>query len=100
MFEYSTEPVPLNTTVRVMLAIWCVLLVPWLLLAGIAGVAFDGGPSASAYVLVWSIYTYPILLGIAFHFRRRKPNLVWLPMLTFVAVLASAILDDLTLRSH
>jgi len=77
---------PLHPYVIVWLVIWCLLLIPWCLFAGLAGMAFDGGYTASAYAFAWSIWTYPISLAIAFLCRRRFPALVVLPLIHFIAV--------------
>ena len=74
---------PLWTRVKVMLAVWFVLLPLWLLFALMGtGMAFEGGKTNDAYYFIFTIWTYPFLLGIAFFCRRRFPNLVWLPLLT------------------
>ena len=77
------EPPPLSRMVVVMLTIWCILLVlgaiPGLMLAGMA---FEGGDTLDAYLSVIAVWSYPPLLAIAFIFRRRKPRLVYLPLLT------------------
>ena len=70
-----------------------VLLVPWAPIAMLSGLAFDAGPRFSAYAFVGSVYTYPILLGIAFYYRRRRPGLLWLPTLTFYLVLLSTFIE-------
>ena len=82
MFESFTEYEPLDTGVRAMLIIWCILLVPWFPVAMLAGLAFDGGRTWHAYVFVWSVWVYPVTLLIAFIFRRRVPSLSLLPILS------------------
>ena len=77
------EPPPLPRVVLVMLIIWCILLVlgalPGLMLTGMA---FEGGDTLDAYLSVIAVWSYPPLVAIAFIFRRRKPRLVYLPLLT------------------
>ena len=76
---------PLNTYVKVMLIAWSVLLLLLLQFAREAGMALAGPPDASTppfangYAL--SIWTYPITLGVAFFYRRKRPHLVGLPAL-------------------
>src|SRR5207248_1001781 len=94
MFEYFAEAAPLDTTVKVVLTVWCLLLVPWILFAGLAGMAFDGGYTTGAYIFVWSVWTYPITVGISFLFRRKHPRLVWLPALNFISPVILAVLVD------
>ena len=88
MFE-SIGPPPLDANVRKLNTIWIILLVPWLPFAALAGMAFDGGPKWSAYVFVWSIWTYPLTVGIGYIFRRRKPMLSYLPLVNAAGFLIS-----------
>jgi hypothetical protein len=48
------------------------------------GMAFEGGYTMDAYLFVFAAWTYPVLVGVAYVFRRRKPVLVWLPALILV----------------
>ncbi len=57
-----------------------------MVLAGLSAVAFDGGYNSAAYVVALVPWSYLVLLGIAFFYRRKKPRLVWLPALTIAAV--------------
>ncbi|MGH9490279.1 MAG: hypothetical protein ACRD17_07175 [Terriglobales bacterium] len=82
------QPAPLQPYVAVWLIIWCVLLIPWALFAALSGMAFDGGDTFSAYFFVWSVWTYPVSLLIAFLFRRKCPALVFLPMIHGIAIFA------------
>lgn len=53
IFEPHAEPLPpVSITVKVMLSIWCVLLIPWVPFAGLAGMAFDGGATIAALIFV------------------------------------------------
>ena len=56
----------LHTAVNVMLVIWCVLLVPWYQVVPFAAMAADSGITTRVYVFVWSLWTYPVSVGIAF----------------------------------
>ena len=89
MFEGIPGPTPLDPTVKAFITAWIIFLVPWLPIAAVAGLAFDGGPKWSAYVFVWSVWTYPITVGIAFIFRRKKPILSYLPFVNVLGVLIS-----------
>jgi len=92
MFEKSLlGPQPLPTTVKVMLTAWFVILVPWLpvfTLMG-TGMAFESGYTFRAYAFAVMAWAYPALVFVAFYFRRRKPDLVWLPLLATIPLLAS-----------
>ena len=91
MFESASEAPPLNTTVRIMLIIWCVLLVPWLMLALVTGMAFDAGYTTAAYLVALDVYTYPVTVGISFYYRRKHARLVWLPFLNFILPAVGAL---------
>lgn len=94
MFEFLSKPTPLNPIVRVMLVVWCVLLVPWLMVVPGAGMAFDAGYTTAAYLVACDILTYPVAVGISFYYRRRHPRLIWLPILNFILP-AVAALDEI-----
>jgi hypothetical protein len=94
VFENSfLEPPPLTTTVRIMLTIWFVILVPWFpffTLMG-TGMAFEGGYTFSASFFVFIAWTYPASVGVAYFFRSRRPKLIWLPFLPLIPALASLL---------
>jgi len=92
MFE-TLGPPPLEPAVKVALVLYFTALVLWAPFALLSGLAFDAGPRFSAYFFVGSVYTYPILLGIAFFYRRRRPGLLWLPTVTFFLVLLSTFIE-------
>ena len=74
---------------KYMLAFWCILLLPWLLVAPLSGMAFDGGYTAEAYVFVWSVWTFPITVIIAAVFRKWVPWITLLPILNLTGCGAS-----------
>jgi hypothetical protein len=86
------EPAPLSTVVRVMLTIWCIILVAGSL-SGLmlTGMAFEGGHTLDAYLALIAVWSYPVLVGLAFFYRRRRPLFVWLPSLTGVLFLIEKI---------
>lgn len=90
LFDESVlGPPPLSTTVTVMLAIYFVILVPWIpffTLMG-TGMAFEGGNTFDAYQSVIIFLAFPVLVSISYLFRRRKPALVWLPMIPLTLAL-------------
>ena len=87
MLEYSPDPAPLHTKVRVMLVVWFALLLPCLIFAVMSAMAFEDGYTPAAFAVALVPWSYPVLLGMTFYYRRRKPDLVWLPILSFVAQL-------------
>jgi len=84
------------TPAKALFILWLVLLLPWFLFAGLSGMAFDGGPTAEAYTVVWSVWTYPITLGIVAVWRRWVPWIVILPFLNVVGCGASELLHKST----
>jgi len=86
--ECFLGPPPLTAEVKIMLTGWFVILVPWLPLFTLmgSGMAFEGGSTLREYFFVATAWTYPVLVGAAFFFRRRKPKLIWLPMLPLIAM--------------
>jgi hypothetical protein len=90
--ELILGPAPLTTTARVMLVIWCLILAPWVPVFSImgAGMAFEGGDTPGAYLFVLAAWTYPVLVCVAWLFRRRKPVLVWLPVVGLLLMLADS----------
>ena len=83
---------PLSDTVTVLLTIWCILLVlgalPALMLTGMA---FEGGDTFGAYYSIVIVWSYPPLVVAAYFFRRRKPSLVWLPLMPVTLMLFSVV---------
>lgn len=57
--------------------------------------AFDSGETQSfkVYALVWSIWTYPIVVLIAAIFRHKAPVIAFLPFLNVSLVIALWKLD-------
>ncbi len=80
------------TAAKYVFVFWLVLLLPWLLIAPLSAMAFDAGSTAEAYTFVWSVWTYPITVGIVAVFRRWVPWLVLLPLLNVAACGASGLL--------
>ena len=84
-------PPPLATTVKILLTVWFVILPPWLLFALIGtGMMSEGGKTFTfdRYAFIVVVWMYPVLVGVAYFFRRRKPGLVWLPMLAVIMMLS------------
>jgi hypothetical protein len=83
---------------KAIMIFWIVLLVPWLVFAGLVGMALDGGPGTAAYLLIGSVWTYPLVVLAASILRRRKPALILLPILNFLPVAAAFILNALGVK--
>jgi hypothetical protein len=70
---------------------WLLLLVPWIVVALLSGMAFDGGPTLKAYLFVSSAWTYPLAVGVVAIFRKRAPLVTLLPCLNLVAFFISGL---------
>jgi hypothetical protein len=89
----ETHPTRLApTAARYVFVLWAVLIVPWLLVAPLSSMAFDGGYTAEAYAFVWSVWTYPITVGIVALCRRWSPWIVLLPLLNIAGCGESGLL--------
>jgi hypothetical protein len=87
----SPSQSPLKPFVKAALIFWAVLFVPWFPIMMLSGMAFDAGYKWFAYVFVWSMWTYPITLTVAFILKRTKSALfiVLLPILNVVGCAVS-----------
>lgn len=94
MFE-TLEPArtPLQTNVKVALALWFVLLVPWLPLATMGvGMASEAAGYTDVFALALSLWSYPVLMVVAFLQRRRRPNNGLAPIFSVVLTVLAALL--------
>ena len=86
MFEkHSIGHPPLKDTVLAVLVIWLILLAlgaPFGLM--VSAMAFEGDSTLDTYLWLIAVWSYPLLIAIAFFYRRRKSALVWLPLLTIL----------------
>ena len=67
--------------------IWNVLLLPWIVIAPLLGMVFDAPPTFSIYVGVWSVWTYPLSVGIAWMFRKKHRLITLFPSINLMAFL-------------
>ena len=70
----------------ILFVVWLVLLLPWLPLFFLSGMAFDAGPTLEAYVFVFFLWTYPISVFIVGILRNKKPLLALLPLLNVLGI--------------
>ena len=89
--EHRMENSATDLLARALLVIWVFLLIPWVVLAPLSGMAFDGGYTWKAYLFVGSLWTYPIVLAIAIiALHRGKGTLVLLlPLLNVAGTLVA-----------
>jgi hypothetical protein len=92
MFESVSTPASIQPLASIALTIWALLLIPWLFIAALAGMVFEGGGTAEAYVLAWSIWMYPVLLAISFFCALKRPYFVLLPILSLLGIALSGFL--------
>src|SRR5262249_1157219 len=71
----------INVATMFVFGFWLALLVPWFMIAPLAVMAFDPGPTLKAYIFVFSTWTYPISLIIIWLCRRKFPLVVLLPII-------------------
>ena len=61
--------------------LWVFLMLPWVFLAPLSGMAFDAGPKVVVYFFVCGIWTYPVSVWVVWKFRGRVPLIALLPCL-------------------
>ncbi len=73
--------------------IWLVILVlgaPFGLM--LTGMAFEGGYTASAYLSVATVWSYPVFIVISFLLRNRHRSLLFLPAIPLLLIALESIL--------
>lgn len=86
------DPQGRETGTKMLIIVWWISLLLWLPVAGISGMAFDGGYTAEAYVFFWSVITYPISVILATIFWKRLPPSALTPFLHLLGVWISTLL--------
>jgi hypothetical protein len=80
---------------------WCLLLIPWILVAPLSGMAFIAGTNVVMWIFVVCVWTYPVSVGGSFFLLRRKRpfTAALFPAINLVLPLAlGAILDALHVK--
>jgi hypothetical protein len=67
------------------------LLIPWIPMLFVSGMAFDAGNTTEAYVYITSFFSYPVTVIIAARMKERKPAFAFLPLVSICGVLMSAL---------
>jgi hypothetical protein len=70
--------------------VWIVLLLPWLFIAPLLGMAFDAPPIFSIYFGVWSVWSYSVSIGIVWMFRNKHPLFALFPRLHLASFLIAS----------
>jgi hypothetical protein len=76
---------------EILFLLWMFLLLPWVILAGLVGMAFDAGSTLRAYIVVSSVWTYPVSVWMVWRFRERSPVIALLPFLNIAALLSDVL---------
>ena len=71
--------------------LWLVLLLPCFFLAPLSLMAIGDAPGPKAEVLVWSLWTYPVAVGIVGFFKKKEPMIALLPCLNIAACIVSGL---------
>ena len=73
--------------------VWTILFLPWLTIAPLAGMAFDGGYKLDAYMFVTFVWTYPLSVAVAwfFVFVKKKPLAALLPCVNVLGVFSDSL---------
>jgi hypothetical protein len=83
--------------VRILFFIWVILLVPWIVIAPLSGMAVDGGYTISAIGFILSMWTYPVAVFGAFKLLDRSRKAVLLPLVNLVGIpIFSSVLQWIT----
>ena len=79
---------------------WCLLLIPWIWVAPLSGMAFIAGTNVVVWIFVVCIWIYPAVVGLSFLLRRTWPfTAAFLPAVSlFLPFAMAAILDVLHVK--
>jgi len=70
--------------------IWNILLLPWIVAAPLLGMVFDAPPTFSVYLFVWSVWSYPLSVGIVWMFRKKYPLITLFPCVNLLAIVIAS----------
>lgn len=73
---------------------WYALMLPWIFIAPLAGMAFDSRSNAAAWIVVSAVWSFPVVIALSVWLRRKKPLLAFLPALNFILPFAIAAFLD------
>jgi len=80
---------------KVLLFVWIVLLIPWVVMAPLSGMAFDGGNTIWAWLAVVSIWSYGPLVFLAFKLLERSRKAVLLPLVSLATIFLPDLVDSI-----
>jgi hypothetical protein len=64
--------------------VWLILLLPWIVMAPFVALLFDGPHTLSIYIGAWSIWSYPLSVGVVWAFRKKNPAAALFPLMNFL----------------
>jgi hypothetical protein len=64
--------------------VWLILLLPWIVIAPFVALLFDAPPTLAIYIGAWSIWSYPLSVGVVWIFRRKNQVASLFPCMNFV----------------
>ena len=59
---------------------WLLLLLPWIIVAPLMAMAFDGPHTLSIYIGVGAIWSYPLSVSVVCAFRKKNPVAALFPL--------------------
>jgi hypothetical protein len=69
---------------KLLFIVWLLLLLPWIVIAPFVALMFDGPRTLSIYIAAWSIWSYPVSVGVVWIFRRKNPVGSLFPCVNFI----------------
>lgn len=69
---------------------WNILLLPWMVVSPFLAMGFDAPPTFSVYLGVWSVWSYPVSVGIVWMFRKKCPLTILFPCLNLLAIVVAS----------
>jgi hypothetical protein len=69
---------------KLLFIVWLLLLLPWIIVAPLMAMAFDGAHTLSIYVGVGAIWSYPLSVGIVWAFMKKNPVAALFPLMNFL----------------
>jgi hypothetical protein len=81
----------IDTLTKALFVFWLFLLLPWLILAPMSGMAFDAGYTVRAYIFSSSVLTYPVSVIIAGFFGGKQRLLILLPCLNILGAFSDLL---------
>lgn len=69
---------------KVLFIVWLILLLPWIVVTPFLALLFDGPRTLSVYIGAWSIWSYPLSVGVVWMFKGKNPVASLFPCMNVV----------------